>query len=144
MTRRESRQPFSASSAPPRCMLVLMLMLAGCVERRIVITSDPSGALVRLNDLEVGRTPCETDFTWFGVYDVVLRLEGYEPLITKAEAKAPIHEWPGFDLIALMIPVRKRTIVEWHFVLEPASKNTGALLERAEELRRDLPDVNER
>jgi hypothetical protein len=34
-----------------------MLLLAGCVERRLTITSEPSGALVTVNSKEVGRTP---------------------------------------------------------------------------------------
>lgn len=111
------------------------LTLAGCVERRVVITSDPSEALVFLNDVEVGRTPCEVDFTYFGTYDVRLAKPGFEALITEAEAEAPLHEQPGIDLIAMAIPTRKRTIIEWHFVLEPEVQDSAALLHRAKELR---------
>ncbi len=99
------------------------------------ITSEPSGALVSLNDVEVGSTPCEVDFTYFGVYDVRLKKEGFEPLATKAEAKAPFHEWPVVDLVAMAMPVKKRTRIEWHFVLEPTVEDRAALLERAGELR---------
>lgn len=112
-----------------------LMGLAGCVERRMVITSDPTGALVMLNDVEVGETPCEVDFTYFGVYDVRLKKDGFEPLATQAEAKAPFHEWPVVDLVALAIPLKKSTKVEWHFVLEPAAEDRASLLERAEDLR---------
>lgn len=105
--------------------------LAGCVDRRIAITSDPTGATVILNDVEVGRTPLEVDFTSFGTYDVRLRMEGYEPLSTSAEAKAPIHEWPGIDLLAHAWPSTTRTRIEWHFVLEPARPDVDGLVERA-------------
>lgn len=115
--------------------LWFVFCLAGCVERRIHITSEPSGALVSLNDVEVGATPCEVDFTYFGVYDVRLRKAGYEPLLTKAEAKAPLHEWPLIDLVAMAVPVRKRTRIDWHFVLEAANNDPAALLGRAAELR---------
>lgn len=119
---------------------VTALALSGCTERRIHITSEPEGALVTLNDVQVGETPCEVDFTYFGVYDVRLRKEGYEPLITKAEAKAPFHEWPVVDLVALAVPVKKRTRIDWHFILEPASQESGALIQRAEEMRERLEE----
>lgn len=121
----------------------LGVLLAGCVlfaggcgsDRRIFISSEPSGALVYLNDQEVGRTPVEVNFTYFGVYDVRLRREGYEPLITRAEAKPPLHEQPGFDLIAMLIPGRETTEIAWHFVLSPTDDDVDALWERAAELR---------
>lgn len=112
--------------------------LAGCVERRIMITSEPTDALVYLNDLEVGRTPLEVDFTYFGVYDIRIRKEGYEPLVTSREAEAPFYEWPGVDLVALAIPVRKQTIIRWHFELEPELHDTDAILERARALSDQL------
>lgn len=125
----------SALSLP---LWLMVLLLPGCAERRIHISSDPSGALVALNDVEVGRTPCEVDFTYFGVYDVRLKKPGYEPLITKAEAEAPPHEWPGVDLAAMAVPVRKRTRINWHFTLQPAVEDRAGLLTRARELRETM------
>lgn len=57
--------------------MVLGCMVAGfgCVERTITITSEPSGALVHLNDEEVGRTPLTVPFTFYGVYDVRLEMD---------------------------------------------------------------------
>lgn len=109
--------------------------LGGCVERRLVITSEPAGATVYLNDAELGRTPLEVDFTYFGTYDVRLRKDGYEPLVTSRNAKAPFHEWPGVDLAAMLIPVTKRTRIDWHFDLVPADADENALLERASAAR---------
>ncbi len=60
------------------CLAVLaggMAVAGGCVERTIHITSDPSGALVHLNDEEVGRTPVTVPFTFYGVYSVRLTQE---------------------------------------------------------------------
>ncbi|MCA9292587.1 MAG: PEGA domain-containing protein [Phycisphaerales bacterium] len=109
--------------------------LPGCVERRIVITSEPTGATVFLNDTEVGRTPVEVDFTYFGVYDVRVRKDGFEPLATTAEAKAPFYEWPGVDLVAMLVPVTKKTRIDWHFDLQPANADESSLLERASAAR---------
>ena len=111
---------------------------AGCVDRRIFITSEPEGARVYLNDQDVGLTPLEVNFTWFGTYDVRLRKAGYEPLVTTAEAKAPLHEIPPFDFVAMAVPGTKRTHIDWHFELTPATTDTSGLLERAGELRAEV------
>ncbi|MGP1346932.1 MAG: PEGA domain-containing protein [Phycisphaerales bacterium] len=110
--------------------------IVGCVDRRLEITSVPSGALVHLNDQEIGRTPVEANFEWFGVYDIRLTLDGYEPLSTQREAHAPLHEQPGIDLLMLPMPFTKRTRIAWHFELEPLSVDQAALIDRGMELGR--------
>lgn len=119
------------------------LGLGGCLKRTISITSEPAGALVWVNDVEVGRTPTEVDFTYFGVYDVRLDLQGYEPIVTSREAKAPIYEYPGLDLIAELLPTTVETNIRWHFDLVPSPEMVlpreeveAGLLERARRLRR--------
>lgn len=115
---------------------------AGCLKRTITITSEPAGALVWLNDVEVGRTPTQVDFTYFGVYDVRLDLEGYEPIIARRDAKAPLHEYPGIDLLAEMYPGSIETNIRWHFDLMPSPEASlppeqvqSELLMRAQRLR---------
>lgn len=123
------------TSAPLAILALAAVCCAGCVERRIRITSEPPGALVRLNDREVGRTPLEVDFTYYGVYDVRLSKEGWRPLATSAEAKAPWWETPGIDLVAEAWPGRNVSLIEWFFTLEPAEDDPDALIERARGLR---------
>lgn len=116
----------------------VLLASGGCVQRTIEITSEPTGAQVYLNDVEVGRTPLEVGFTYFGTYDVRLRKDGYEPLITSAKTDAPMHEWPGFDLVAMAWPATKETRIRWHFAMEPSDVDEDALLERARAFREDF------
>lgn len=111
--------------------------LTGCMQRTIHISSEPSGAQVFLNDVEVGRTPVEVGFTYFGTYDVRLRREGYEPLITSAKTDAPMHEWPGIDLLAMAWPQGTETVIRWHFTMEPSDVDEDALLERARGFQRE-------
>lgn len=117
---------------------ISLVSLTGCLERRIRITSTPPGAIVHLNDVEVGRTPVEVDFTWFGDYDVRLFKEGFDPLWTHREAKAPLQEQPGVDIFAELIPHRFVTQLDWHFDLEPEDTDPDALIARAQELRSEL------
>ena len=119
---------------------LLVVGLTGCVQRTISITSEPDGALVHLNDEEVGRTPLKVPYSFYGTYDVRLEKEGFKPLWTKQKTKAPWWEAPGPDLIAEMIPNNK-VEQEWHFDLELASDVTEeGLMGRAETLGKSLSD----
>jgi len=118
----------------------------GCLKRTISVTTEPPGALVWINDVEVGRTPLETDFTFYGNYDVRVRREGYEPIVTSAKAKRPIQEMPGIDLLAEAAPVRMHNVVRWHWNLVPLAEQAQSkeqaeqdLLARAGALREQFP-----
>ncbi len=132
------RFPLSIPAVSLLLILLLLVSAGGCVQRTIEITSEPSGALVHLNDTEVGRTPLEVPFTFYGTYDVRLEREGYKPLWTKRKAKAPWWEYPGPDLLAEAVPGLKSR-VQWHFDLEkaPAPKDVDEdlLLDHAQQLR---------
>ena len=128
----------------PSCLRALVpwcLFLFGCVEQTMSIDSDPPGALVYLNDQEVGRTPLKTDFTWYGDYDVQLRLEGYETLKTHHKVIAPAWNWVPFDLVSSVLPFNFRDEKQMSFTLkplDPAKDQPAGLLERASELRGQL------
>ncbi len=117
------------------------LLPAGCgVKRTITVTSEPSGALVHLNDQEVGRTPVTVPFLFYGTYDVRLEKEGYKPLWTSQRAKGPWWEAPGPDLAAEVIGGASK--LAWHFELEALPReddvvtaDVDALLQRARELQ---------
>jgi hypothetical protein len=102
----------------------------------ITVTSQPSGALVHLNDQEVGRTPLTVPFLFYGTYDVRLELEGYKPLWTSQRAKGPWWEAPGPDLAAEVVGAE--STFAWHFELQAlpsedavVTADTDALLQRA-------------
>ncbi len=100
--------------------LTLAAGLVGCVEKTIKITSQPSGAVVLLNDEEVGRTPTEVHFTFYGDYGVILRKEGFETLQTHRQINAPWYQLPVIDLIPdLLIPTTIYDTHAWDFQMEP-------------------------
>ncbi len=120
----------------------LVCVLGGCLERKLQITSEPAGALCWVNDREVGVTPLELEFTYYGTYEVRLKKEGFEPLVTKARASQPVYEYPPLDLMATVVPAKIETNVKWHFVMEASKEMTQPkdefetdLLNRARELR---------
>jgi len=111
------------------------LTLTGCVERTITITSDPPGALVWLNDREIGRTPVDVGFVYYGTYDVRLEKDGHEPLMTKGAARPPWWDNIPVDFFAEVAPVDLHADVRWHYTLEQVREDRAALLDRAGELR---------
>ena len=107
----------------------------GCVRRVVEITSDPDGAVVWMNDREVGSTPCEVEILHYGEYDVRVEKPGWEPVMTGRSAKAPIWDLPGPDLVAELVPAELESRNVWHFRLVVESDDADAVLLRAEVAR---------
>ncbi|QNN24985.1 PEGA domain-containing protein [Planctomycetales bacterium ZRK34] len=111
-------------------------MLGGCIQRTITIESNPPGALVHLNDVEVGRTPVTVPFTFYGVYDVRLQHDGYQTLNTSTKAQTPWWENPGPDLVAEALPGEQHVDLKWHYELQPAEAvDEDLLIDHAKQLR---------
>lgn len=128
-------------------LLAAAAVLPGCLQRTLSITTEPPGALVWVNDVEVGTTPLETDFTYYGGYDVRIRRPGYEPIATKETIDAPIQELPVIDFFAEMWPSKIENRVEWKYTLvRAAGQGDGAggveaeraVIERGKALRDQL------
>ena len=121
--------------------LTIVLLLNGCIEQTMTIKTDPPGALVYLNDLEVGRTPLTRDFTWYGNYDVEVRKDGYQTLKTHQWVVAPKYLWVPLDLLMELQPATVEDHHDLFFKLQPetaAMLDPGPVLSRAEELKGDL------
>lgn len=117
-------------------LLLAGVSMGGCVQRELSVTSEPAGALVFLNDQEIGRTPVTRPFVFYGTYDVVLRKEGYETLKVKHLVLAPWWQWVPADLVAEFFPLTDRQSA--NFVMKPVSGdpvNSAEMINRAVELR---------
>lgn len=112
---------------------------AGCVERTLVIESDPPGAEVRLNGARAGETPVRVAFRHYGVYDVEVRKEGFEPVREAEPVLAPW--WARFPLdlfTELLWPGRIQDVRFLSYDLAPPSMPDRAeLIERAEAAARN-------
>ena len=123
----------------PIALAMLIALSPGCIQRSIKINSQPEGALVYLNDVEVGRTPMIVPFTFYGVYDVRLEKAGYQTLNVAQKASAPWYDNPGPDLICELAPWRTNVQLEWFYDLEELQPVDEALtVERARQLRDEL------
>jgi hypothetical protein len=98
--------------------LAAFCFCTGCVERKITIITEPSGALVALNDEEIGTSPVTVDFEWYGDYGVRISKDGYQTLNTHQNLKRPLKDVAPFDLLADMFTT-KIDEYTWTFKLEP-------------------------
>jgi len=117
---------------------MILAALSGCVERIAKIQTEPPGALVIVNDEEVGVSPVKYHFLWYGDYDIILRKPGYQTLKTNYRLNPPWYQLPPIDLVAeTMIPVMIRDEhVLPTFTLEPAEQpSVEEVVQRASELR---------
>lgn len=127
--------------------LLALTFLAGCVEKRLTINTEPPGALVVLNDEEIGVSPVTVPFEWYGDYSVRITKDGYETLTTHRELKTPAADWPPFDFVEdVLWPGQVVREYNWSFDLQPYSApNREVLLKKAEAMRAeaiyDLYDV---
>ena len=118
-------------------MLGLVLMTTGCVTRRVLITSDPPGAVVYVNNQQIGATPADNHFVYYGNYEFLLVKEGYQ---TKREVRhiaAPWYEYFPIDFFAENIwPYRQLDVRRFNYDLEPLpAVRTDVLLDEAQNLR---------
>jgi len=116
---------------------VACLLLAGCVERELYITSEPEGAIVHVSGVEVGRTPVTTPFTWYGDYDIVLRLDGYKTMKTSALIHPKWYEVMPLDFFSELAPWTYYDRRELKYTMEKyVPPGDADLIERAEEMRK--------
>jgi hypothetical protein len=111
--------------------------LAGCVERRYTIRSNPPGALAIVNGEEVGPTPISRSFTYYGDREITLMLAGHETLTTIQPINAPWWDNVVTEFFTEnLIPYTFRDEREYIYQLAPSTvPEKNDLLARAEALR---------
>ncbi len=113
-------------------------LLAGCVERSYIVTTDPPGAVVYENGKPIGATPADgTSFVYYGRYGFTLVKEGYETLQVEQDIRAPWYQYFPLDFVSEnMIPWTLKDQRRFHFEMKPLQAiRTDEVVERAQQLR---------
>ena len=74
-------------------LALVALYAAGCVQRRMTIRTNPPGALVYIDNYEIGTTPVSTDFIYYGKRQIRIEKPGYETLTVEQPIPAPWFQW---------------------------------------------------
>lgn len=99
-------------------LCVLFCLCAGCVQRKLTIVTEPAGALVLLNDEEIGISPVTVGFEWYGDYTVRISKDGFQTINTHQNLKRPLDDFVGIDLIADICTTKTHEYT-WTFKLDP-------------------------
>ena len=134
---------FRGSSSLSAWILAALVVCAcgtGCVRRRMTIRSNPPGALVYVDDYEIGTTPISQDFIYYGERKVRLVKDGYETLTVMQSIPTPWYQIPPLDFVTEnMIPGKIRDHRTFNYQLTPQRiVPSEQLLSRAENLRRGV------
>ncbi len=129
----------------PRMLLCLALvavvsMQTGCVLRRMTIMSDPPGARVFVNNVEVGTTPCDVPSNLYidnGNYKFTLFKDGFEPLEVLQPVPAKTYQYFGIDLFSeVLSPHTYNDRRIFSYQLQPMREKSGdELKQHADEFR---------
>lgn len=131
----------ATSSLSTRTALCLVLagcmLLPGCLRRRLMVRSNPPGAMVYVDNQPIGTTPCATDFVYYGTREIRLVKPGYETLTVNQPIPVPWFEIPPLDFVSENVVPKKiqdyRTVT--YNLVPQVIVPTEQLLGRAEELR---------
>lgn len=117
---------------PLRAAILLALSLLGaCVERRLLVRTDPPGADVTVNGEKVGRAPVQWRFDHYGQVLVEVEKPGYRPTERIVELRSPWYQKAGVDFFAdVLVPTTIRDEHEVEVRLEPERRLTAKEVER--------------
>ncbi|MBX7073580.1 MAG: PEGA domain-containing protein [Pirellulales bacterium] len=117
--------------------LLLAASQTGCVQRRLTIRTDPPGALVYVDHIQIGTTPCSSYFTYYGKRRIRIVKDGYETLTVDHRFLPPWYQIPPLDFVSdNFVPFEMRDERSLTFKMTPQRLTPiDQLLERAENLR---------
>jgi hypothetical protein len=109
----------------------------GCVQRRMTIRSNPPGALVYVDDYEIGHAPVSHDFVYYGTRKIKLEKDGYETLVVRQPFPLPWYQIFPLDFVTenlLPWEIRDERMVD--LAMQPvASTPPESVVARAERAR---------
>ena len=122
-------------------LLVLFLLAStGCVNRRLIVKTQPEGAFVSIGHRPVGYSPVSVPYTYHGTRDIQIEKDGYKPINVQQRLRP---KWYSVFPISFFTEnfspreIRDQRILD--FQLEPKTMtNENELIGRANDLRTNV------
>jgi hypothetical protein len=120
-------------------LLAIAIIPTGCVRRRLFVQSNPPGAMLFVDNQQIGTTPCSVDFTYYGTRQIRLVKPGFETLTVNQPIPTPWYQVPPIDFVSEnLVPTNLIDHRSVAFNLQPqVIVPTDQLLDRANQLRQD-------
>ena len=128
-------------------LVIVLFLFSGCVTRTITIKTNPSNALVYVDNELVGESPVEIPFTYYGTRKITIEKRDadgkliYERKIVLEKIKRPVYEMFPLDFFSENLwpfGIQDNHILNYDLVeLKPLSRKEQQkrVIENAEELR---------
>jgi hypothetical protein len=128
-------------------LVAIIFTFSGCVTRSITVKTDPSNALVYLDNKLIGESPVTIPFTYYGTRKIMIEKKDedgaltHERTIAFEKIKAPVYQVFPLDFFSELLWPRKLTddhVLSYNLVeLAPLSikEKQERVLKNAEELR---------
>ncbi|MFQ5713005.1 MAG: PEGA domain-containing protein [Candidatus Scalinduaceae bacterium] len=131
-------------------LVIVLFLFTGCVTRTITIRTNPSNALVYVDNELVGESPVEMPFTYYGTRKITIEKKDadgrliYERKIVLEKIKTPVYEMFPLDFFSENLwpfDMQDNHILNYDLVeLKPLSRKEQQkrVIENAEELRQKV------
>ncbi|MDA7541321.1 PEGA domain-containing protein [bacterium] len=111
----------------------------GCLRRRLTVRSNPPGAMVYIDDVQVGNTPVSIPFTYYGTRTIRLEKDRFQTVEVQENINAPWYQIPPLDFVSeLLIPMEIRDERAVNLDMQPlAPTNENEVMGRANQIRQN-------
>ncbi len=128
-------------------LVAIIFVSAGCVTRTITVETNPSNALVYIDDRLVGESPVTIPFTYYGTRKIMIEKRDDDEKLTHERTtafekiKAPVYEIFPLDFVSELVwprELKDEHILTYDLVeLEPLTtkERQKKVLTNADELR---------
>jgi hypothetical protein len=131
---------FNKPITPLAIVFLTCLFLTGCVQRRLLVRSQPEGAFVSIDNQPIGPTPLAAPYTYSGTRQIRLEKDGFKTVEVEQRIRPAWYDTFPISLVTNNFwphELRDERVLE--FQLEPKSQaDENLLLDRANQLRGDV------
>jgi len=99
---------------------LISITTGGCIQRRMTIESEPPGAKVFLDGIDVGSTPVTVPFTSYGWREILLDLDDYQVQKNFVRIRVPLYALFPIDFFTdVLYPGTITDERQFSFVMSP-------------------------
>ncbi len=130
-------------TSDPLLLLITVLItlgFTGCVQRRLIVRSQPEGALVTIDNQSVGRTPVPVPYTYAGTREIQLEKDGFKTIKVRERIRPKWYDTFPLSFFSNNLALREiRDERVLDFQMEPRTQvQENQLLDRANDLRTNV------
>ena len=120
--------------------VLITLGFTGCVQRRLIVRSQPEGALVTIDNQSAGRTPVPVPYTYAGTREIQLEKDGYKTIKVRERIRPKWYDTFPLSFFSNNLALREiRDERVLDFQMEPRTQvQENQLLDRANDLRTNV------